>query len=322
MSATIQVFLRNEKLPTIAEWNAAIKTNGFDVVLDPFDPRKDDCYRPAMLKDAESGFEWSISPVTPAEVAEMYPDAPQLAGCDLQADLSYSTQADEDVTSTIAATVLASMTGGFFINTDTDSRVLSGGEALALARNEVVEWQRRGPFKPELEAPPTPPVIPSAPPVIPAAPPVIPAAKPAMPPAVPRAGIFNQRMWRLYRGGCAFFVAIYLSFIGYSVLIARGVVEPPLTIMEELDTHNDPAARTQAIAEEREKASDLWVPGVIGALFYAAAAFVPRKPWGWTVGLIAVVGMFFPFLITAALMIPLLLFWLKPETKRAFQKPA
>ncbi len=329
MSATIQVFLKSEKLPTVAEWNAAIKAQCFDVVLDPFDPRKDNGYRPAMLKDAESGFEWFISPVTATEVAEMYPDSPQLAGCDLQADLSFSTQADEDVTTIIAAAVLASMTGGYFANTETDTRVLSGNEALAAAREEVLQWQRRGPFKPEPEPPPVPPVIPAAPPVIPTAPRnilagplIMPAAQPPLPQMAARPAIFNEGLLRLYRIACPLFAVMYLGLTAYSVLITRGVIEPPLTIMEELNTSKDPAARAEALAEHRDNAFGVGVISAVGALFYAVAALVPRKPWGWTVGLVAVIGMFFPFIITLALMIPLLLFWLKPETKRAFQKPA
>lgn len=157
---------------------------------------------------------------------------------------------------------------------------------------------------------------PSAPPVIPPRPPVFPAASPS---AAPQP-FFNAGMLRFYRISCGLFVLMYLGLVGYSVLITRGMVEPPLTVMEELDTHNDPAARAQAIAEERKRASGLWVPCVIGALFYAWAAFVPRKPWGWKLGLIAIIAMFFPFCITIVLMIPLLVFWLKPETKGAFQR--
>jgi hypothetical protein len=60
MGASIQVFLHRSKLPSVEAWNAAIKAAGFDVVLDPFDPSTDDCYRPAFLKGEESGFEWCV----------------------------------------------------------------------------------------------------------------------------------------------------------------------------------------------------------------------------------------------------------------------
>lgn len=50
--------------------------------------------------------------------------------------------------------------------------------------------------------------------------------------------------------------------------------------------------------------------------FFVIAALVPYKPWGWTVGLIAIcLGLSSCTMVAA---IPLLIFWLKPETKAAF----
>lgn len=54
---------------------------------------------------------------------------------------------------------------------------------------------------------------------------------------------------------------------------------------------------------------------VLGA-FYAFAALVPYKPWGWTVGLVAIGLGLATCLAPAA--IALLVFWLRPETKAAF----
>lgn len=57
---------------------------------------------------------------------------------------------------------------------------------------------------------------------------------------------------------------------------------------------------------------------LLGALaaFYAFAASVPFKPWGWTVGLVAiglgVAG------CAAPVAFPLLVFWMKPLAKAAF----
>jgi CHASE2 domain-containing sensor protein len=50
--------------------------------------------------------------------------------------------------------------------------------------------------------------------------------------------------------------------------------------------------------------------------FHAVAATVPYRPWGWTVGLIAICLGLGGCAMFAA--IPLLVFWLKPETKAAF----
>jgi hypothetical protein len=50
--------------------------------------------------------------------------------------------------------------------------------------------------------------------------------------------------------------------------------------------------------------------------FFVLAALVPYKPWGWTIGLIAICLGLSSCLMVAA--VPLLIFWLKPETKAAF----
>ena len=52
------------------------------------------------------------------------------------------------------------------------------------------------------------------------------------------------------------------------------------------------------------------------AALYAVAAVVPYKPWGWTVGLIAICLGLSSCLVVAA--VPLLIYWMKPETKAAF----
>ena len=51
---------------------------------------------------------------------------------------------------------------------------------------------------------------------------------------------------------------------------------------------------------------------------YGVATFVPFKPWGWTVGLIAIaLGLASGVAMFA---IPLLLFWFKPNVKAAFAR--
>lgn len=55
-------------------------------------------------------------------------------------------------------------------------------------------------------------------------------------------------------------------------------------------------------------------------LIYAAALFVPRKPWAWVFHLVLIcVGLTSACCAPAS--IPLLIFWLKPETKAAFGRP-
>lgn len=51
---------------------------------------------------------------------------------------------------------------------------------------------------------------------------------------------------------------------------------------------------------------------------FGVATFVPFKPWGWSVGLIAIgLGLAGGSLIFA---VPLLVYWLKPQVKAAFAR--
>jgi len=56
--------------------------------------------------------------------------------------------------------------------------------------------------------------------------------------------------------------------------------------------------------------------GLISGAFYVVAALVPYKPWGWVYGLVAICFGLSSCLVFAA--VPLLIYWLKPETKAAF----
>src|SRR5260221_13372798 len=95
MSAAIQVFLRDASVPTVDDWNAAIKAAGFDLVLDPFNLRTDAGYRPAMLKGEESGFEWYLSPTTEITESTEFPFKSQIGDSNLAALLCFGSRGDE-----------------------------------------------------------------------------------------------------------------------------------------------------------------------------------------------------------------------------------
>jgi len=92
--------------------------------------------------------------------------------------------------------------------------------------------------------------------------------------------------------------------------------------MEDLLTPGEGPAREKLNAEKRQEMRELEpviVPGSgLAAAFYCFAAFAPRRKWGWGVGMGALIGSLFPFGITAIPLAPLLIFWLKPATKRYF----
>ncbi len=108
-----------------------------------------------------------------------------------------------------------------------------------------------------------------------------------------------------YRVYCGVMVALYLA------LVALGVF---LTVAQPSSGSKD--------AEAMMFAGIIYgVLGVIFLIIFGVALFLPRKPWNWIVGIVMMaLGMtsccFLPFLI------PLLIYWLKPETKAYFgRKP-
>lgn len=137
MSAAIQVFLRDAHIPTVNKWNAAIKAEGFDLILESFGLQSDDGYRPAMLKGEESGFEWCLSPVATAEEQPHFPFKLHIGDCDLRAQLCFTSYADEEKAAAIAGAVLAKMTGGYYWDAETDNRFLQGDAAIAAARKLI-----------------------------------------------------------------------------------------------------------------------------------------------------------------------------------------
>lgn len=140
MSIAVHVFLHSSRLPGAEEWNAAIKAEGFNLTLDPFDLRTDDGYRPAMLKSEESGFEWSLSQ------NDHFHESPErllVSGCDLNASLTFGSRGDEHVAACIAGAVLAKMTDGFHLDVADEGKLLRGEEAISLARSVLAEWLAR-----------------------------------------------------------------------------------------------------------------------------------------------------------------------------------
>jgi hypothetical protein len=65
----------------------------------------------------------------------------------------------------------------------------------------------------------------------------------------------------------------------------------------------------------------LGVMGLVLMIPYAIAPFLPKKPWVWTYDIVLIcLAMTSACCIPAA--VPLLIFWVKPETKQFFGRPA
>jgi hypothetical protein len=116
----------------------------------------------------------------------------------------------------------------------------------------------------------------------------------------------------IYRCWCLLFIAIYVAMAVSYVLVARGVIEPH---MDLFDTVNE-----ETIAAKRAEAPELAAFTGAIALFYAVAAAVPRKPWAWTLGIVAIASTVLPFIITAAGTVPILVYWARSPVKVYFNR--
>ncbi len=148
----------------------------------------------------------------------------------------------------------------------------------------------------------------------PIAPPLQASTPPPLPPG-PAPSLWPYRLW------CLLFTVIYLAIGVTEVLVAREIMEPNFGLIEGAVAKQDPKFREELITEKRKDAVGVAVMCGVIALAFAGAAAVPRKPWGWMVGVLALVATIFPFVITAAGAIPLLLAWTRPAMKRSFGRP-
>lgn len=106
-----------------------------------------------------------------------------------------------------------------------------------------------------------------------------------------------------YRAYAAVMLLASLAFLGFASLIAWAQTRPEMAMR-----HGAAAAQTEAII--------LFLVAAASVAFYGVAAFMPLKPWAWTLGLLVIaLGCPGPTLVVC---VPLLLGWLKPNTKAAF----
>lgn len=129
----------------------------------------------------------------------------------------------------------------------------------------------------------------------------------------PRPGVVTA-----YRWWCLLFVLVWAGMSAYSVGIVRGAIAPPLGLIEGAVVSGNLDAQARLIAEKRSDSVGVAVLAGLGAGFYLFAALVPRKPWGWVVGVVAISATVLPFIITAAGMVPLLVNWCRPPAKAYF----
>ncbi|MEA2746711.1 MAG: hypothetical protein QOI41_854 [Myxococcales bacterium] len=108
-----------------------------------------------------------------------------------------------------------------------------------------------------------------------------------------------------FRVYSAVMMLVSLGFLGLAVLMGYAATRPEVAI-----DANAAGAPLAAIV--------LALLSAALVALYGVATFVPFKPWGWTVGLVAIaLGLAGGSVIFA---IPLLVHWLKPQVRAAFAR--
>lgn len=131
MSVDSFVFLRDDRLPSIEQWQHGLDELGIDISLDQIDDlRAHEGYLPATFKGEDSGFEWYYGPAD-----ETFGEQPPRAGDRLHAvDFVTGGDMEELICATYCLGVLAKLADGLFYDEDSDT-FMTGEEAIAMARD-------------------------------------------------------------------------------------------------------------------------------------------------------------------------------------------
>ena len=140
MSLNTLVILRDDQLPSIAQWQRALYDAGINLQLDAIeDLRGHTGYLPAKLNGIDSGFEWYFGPVD--EVFGQTPDG--IGGRGHAASFVTHGEVHETLCALYAAGVLTGISNGLFFDEDAGAFV-PGERGVEIAANwEASERQRQ-----------------------------------------------------------------------------------------------------------------------------------------------------------------------------------
>ncbi len=112
-------------------------------------------------------------------------------------------------------------------------------------------------------------------------------------------------VWPWYVGYCVLMALLYL-LVGGAGLLALFIDLATLELEEDAMI-----VRIQGVL--------FLVLGLIFMIVYAAAPFLPKRPWVWIYGLV-MIAIGIASICCLPVTIPLLIFWLKPETQQFFER--
>jgi hypothetical protein len=139
MSVSVSVFLKDDRLPTPTEWQAAIRGAGFAVELDTdFDPRTFTGFLPATYRGLAAGFEYYLDEVAGTTDLGSERRVAAASGQELYVTLVTHSSMAETLSATLAAAVLAEVTAGTLFDDESDE-AHPGASATAWARSQEAE---------------------------------------------------------------------------------------------------------------------------------------------------------------------------------------
>ncbi|HMN41235.1 MAG TPA: hypothetical protein PKE29_10345 [Phycisphaerales bacterium] len=133
MSATLYVSCKKSSLPTRAQWQAAIKKAGFDLVLGDFDWATQSGYLNAKYKGAKSGFECMVEDAKPV-AKQLGVKLPE--GNDVVVSFVFGSDVAESHAATAASAALAECVGGAYFDEYSDE-LLDGATAVNIAQDSI-----------------------------------------------------------------------------------------------------------------------------------------------------------------------------------------
>jgi hypothetical protein len=140
VSVKLDVYLKDERLPTHAQWQKAIKDAGFALILEEIDTRTHSGFVPARLGDQECGFEYDFYPL---DVAELEEDAEMVGNRDGVVRFTTHGGAPADLLAAmLAAGVLTKCFDGVFQDQQSGEFATGDGVFDKMKRDEAAKWER------------------------------------------------------------------------------------------------------------------------------------------------------------------------------------
>ena len=139
MSVDSFVFLQENRLPTIAEWQRALDEEQCGIALEPIkDLRTHSGYLPANYCGHQSGFEWFFGPI-----AETFGEKPEAVGSRSHA-IDFVTHSDmrKLICGMIAGAVLAKLADGLVFDEES-GEYIDGSKALEIAKRHEKSYPVR-----------------------------------------------------------------------------------------------------------------------------------------------------------------------------------